>query len=221
MLPIRDLNRSYSTPIVTMCIIAINVAVFFYEVSLDDYSRELLIRTYGVVPARLEMTDLITCMFLHGGWMHMIGNMWFLWIFGDNVEDVLGHWRYLLFYLGCGIAAALAETFIHPGSRIPMIGASGAIAGVMGAYIMKFPHARIVTLVTLVIFFTTIEVPAIVMLGYWLLIQLFSGAGSLAETGSRGGTAFFAHIGGFLMGMLLIKLLPTQMPHRHRRDLHW
>lgn len=222
MLPLRDTQPSYSTPVVTLLLIAVNVFVFLFEVSLDPYSRNHFIHAYGVVPARFEFASLITSMFLHGGWMHLIGNMWFLWIYGDNVEDVLGRLKYLLFYLGCGVAAALAQFAANPDSRVPMVGASGAIAGVMGAYLLKFPHSRILTLLPIFVFFTTIEVPATLVLVYWFVIQFFSGVGEVAASASsRGGVAWFAHIGGFLAGMALIKILRTRERYRLRRDFHW
>jgi membrane associated rhomboid family serine protease len=156
-------------------------------------------------------------MFLHGGWMHIIGNMWFLWVFGDNVEDSLGHWKFLLFYLLCGIAAGLSQAVLNPNSTAPTIGASGAIAGVMGAYLVKFPRSRITTLVFVFFFLTTFELPAIVVLGYWFVIQLFSGFGSVAHSHlTAGGVAWFAHIGGFLAGILLIWILPTRQPYERR-----
>jgi membrane associated rhomboid family serine protease len=161
-------------------------------------------------------------MFLHGGWMHVLGNMWFLWIFGDNIEDILGHGKYLMFYLLCGIAAALTQTMLNPDSRVPMVGASGAIAGVMGAYMLKFPRSRIRTLVFIFFFITTFEVPAWVMLIYWFGIQLISGVGSIGYSQvSQGGTAFFAHVGGFLAGMALVNLLRPQQRYTRRRDLSW
>lgn len=222
MIPLYDVNRSMSRPIVTMVLIAINAAVFVYQVTLDSYSLDHFIRAYGMIPARANASTFFTSMFLHGGWLHLIGNMWFLWIYGDNVEDTLGRWKYLLFYLGCGLAAALAQFAMNPGSPIPMVGASGAIAGVMGAYVVKFPHARIVMLVFLIVFVTTVEVPAIFVLGYWMLLQLVSGFGSIADMQlAKGGVAFFAHIGGFLAGAILIKLLPTHRPHWRRGDLRW
>jgi membrane associated rhomboid family serine protease len=220
--PLRDVNRSYSTPVVTIALIVLNSILFLYEVSLDEYSRNHFIAQWGVVPARFQWNDLVTSMFLHGGWMHLIGNMWFLWIFGDNIEDILGRWRYLVFYLACGVAAALAQVAISPESRIPMIGASGAIAGVMGAYVVKFPQARVLTLVPILIFFTTFELPAVVLLVYWFVLQLFSGLGQIGDMHlARGGVAFFAHVGGFVAGVALIFLLPTHRPHWRRGDLSW
>jgi membrane associated rhomboid family serine protease len=161
-------------------------------------------------------------MFLHGGFMHLIGNMWFLWIFGDNVEDVLGHGKYLVFYLLCGIFAAIVHVALNSDSRLPTIGASGAIAGVMGAYVVKFPHSRIITLVFIFIFLTTVEVPAAFMLIYWFVIQLFSGVGSIGYSNvSRGGTAWFAHVGGFLAGVILVNVMGTRERFRNRRDFSW
>ena len=162
-------------------------------------------------------------MFLHGGWMHVLGNMWFLWIFGDNIEDLLGSARYLLFYLLCGTAAAMAQFMADPGSRVPMVGASGAIAGVMGAYMVKFPHSRIHTLVFIFFFITTVELPAWLMLIYWFFINLFSGVGTIgySHASQGGGVAFLAHVGGFLAGIALIYLLAPRRPYNRRQDLSW
>src|SRR5579872_5061625 len=222
MFPIRDTQPSYSRPIVTVIIILINVAVFLHEITLDEYSRNSLIAHYGLVPRHFHFSAILTSMFLHGGWMHIIGNMWFLWIFGDNVEDALGHAKYLVFYLLCGIAAGLAQTLLSVGSRVPMIGASGAIAGVMGAYLIKFPHSRIVTLVFIFFFITTIEVPAVLMLLYWFFIQLVSGVETVGYAHlSQGGTAFFAHVGGFVAGMILVGVMGTRQKYMRRQDLNW
>jgi membrane associated rhomboid family serine protease len=222
MIPLRDSQRSYSTPYVTILLIVCNALVFLYTVSLDPYSQNDFLTVYGMVPARLRWDTLLTSMFLHGGWLHVIGNMWFLWIFGDNVEDVLGHWVYLLFYVLCGVAAGLTQLMLSPDSRVPTVGASGAIAGVMGAYLVKFPHARIVTLVFLFVFVTTVEVPAALMLAFWFVMQLFSGVGTIGHSQiSQGGVAWFAHVGGFLAGILLILMLPTKPAYRLRRDLSW
>jgi membrane associated rhomboid family serine protease len=222
MIPLRDSQPSYSKPYVTISLIVVNALIFLYEISLDRFSLNHLIGVYGLIPDRLELYSFITSMFLHGGWLHIIGNMWFLWIFGDNVEDVLGHAKYLLFYLLCGIVAALVQVGFNAGSRVPTIGASGAIAGVMGAYMLKFPHSRIITLIPIFIFFTTIEIPAFVILIYWFVIQLFSGVGSIGYSNlSQGGVAWFAHVGGFLAGMLLLHLFGTKQRYRHRRDLYW
>src|SRR6516225_219453 len=141
MFPIRDTQPSYSKPVVTVVLIAINVLVFLFQVSLDPYSRNEFIATYGLVPDHFRFQSVLTSMFLHGGWMHVLGNMWFLWIFGDNIEDILGSAKYLLFYLLCGIAAGMTQWITNPYSRIPTVGASGAIAGIMGAYLVRFPHS--------------------------------------------------------------------------------
>lgn len=220
MFPIRDTQPSYSKPVVTVVLIVINILVFLFEFSLDPYSQNALIFTYGLVPDRFHFTNVLTSMFLHGGWMHVLGNMWFLWIFGDNIEDILGHGKFLLFYLLCGIAAAMTQTYLSLDSRVPMVGASGAIAGVMGAYLVKFPRSRIYSLI-FYIFITTIEVPAWLMLIYWFAIQFFSGLGSLAARTAQGGTAFFAHVGGFVAGIGLIYLMGAKEPYRRRKDLYW
>ncbi|MCU0246337.1 MAG: rhomboid family intramembrane serine protease [Bryobacter sp.] len=221
MIPLRDSNPSHTTPLVTFALIFVNVAVFLYEISLSDIELNHFVTHYGVIAARLSYVDLITSMFLHGGWMHLIGNMWFLWIFGDNVEDILGRAKYLLLYLASGVAASLIQVAFNPDSRIPLVGASGAIAGVMGAYLLKFPHARILMLFPIFIFFTTIEVNAVFVLLYWLVIQFFSGVGSLAQAPGRGGVAFWAHVGGFFAGMLLISILKTQDRYRRHREYYW
>lgn len=220
MFPLRDTQPSYSKPVVTVFLIVINILIFLYEFSLGSYEQNDFIFRYGLVPDHFHWSNVFTSMFLHGGWMHVLGNMWFLWIFGDNIEDILGHGKFLLFYLLCGIAAALSQTYLNLDSRVPMVGASGAIAGVMGAYLVKFPRSRIYTLV-FYIFITTIEVPAWVMLIYWFAIQFFSGLGSLAAPVAQGGTAFFAHVGGFVAGIGLIYLLGADEPYRRRKDLTW
>src|SRR5258705_7749495 len=143
MFPLRDTQPSYSKPVVTVLLIVINILVFLFQVSLDPYSRNEFIATYGLVPDQFHFQNVLTSMFLHGGWMHVLGNMWFLWIFGDNIEDILGHGKFVVFYLLCGVVAALAQFVVSPYSRVPTVGASGAIAGVMGAYMIKFPHSRI------------------------------------------------------------------------------
>jgi membrane associated rhomboid family serine protease len=222
MFPLRDTQPSYSRPVVTISLIIVNILVFLYEFSLDEYSRNAFISIYGLVPENFHLLNVFTSMFLHGGWLHVLGNMWFLWIFGDNIEDTLGHGKYLLFYLLCGVAAALAQVFLSPLSRVPMVGASGAIAGVMGAYMVKYPNARIQTLVFIFIFITRIDVPAWLMLIYWFAIQLFSGFGSIGTTAiNQGGTAFFAHVGGFIAGIVLVNLMGTRERYTRRRDLYW
>lgn len=221
MIPLRDSQPSRTAPLVTIALIALNVAVFLHEVTLDDYSRNHFVSQYALIPGRLQLMDLVTSMFLHGGWLHLIGNMWFLWIYGDNIEDILGRSKYILFYLACGIGAAMVHVWFNPGSRIPTVGASGAIAGVMGAYMLKFPHSRIVTLIPIFIFFTTVEIPAWIILVYWFVIQLFSGVGNLAAAGNEGGIAWFAHIGGFVAGALLILMLPTKAAYRRYEEYRW
>ncbi len=221
MFPLRDTQPSYSKPVVTVLLIVVNILVFLFEFSLDDYSRNAFISVYGLVPDHFEYSAILTSMFLHGGWMHVLGNMWFLWIFGDNIEDILGHGKYLGFYLLCGVAAAMTQVMFNWGSRVPMVGASGAIAGVMGAYMVKFPQSRIRTAVFFIFIMFT-EIPAWVMLIYWFAIQLFSGVGSIGDTqASQGGTAFFAHIGGFIAGIVLVNLMGARQPYARRRDLYW
>jgi membrane associated rhomboid family serine protease len=163
----------------------------------------VFLQFYGVVPADFSAPTIITSMFLHGGWSHVIGNMWYLWIFGDNVEDRLGHGRFLVFYLLCGAAAAFGQIAIDQQSTLPIIGASGAIAGVMGAYFVLYPQSRVLTFITLIIWYEIVEIPAIVLLGFWFVMQLFS-AGSVAITASThgGGVAFMAHVAGFVVGMV-------------------
>lgn len=197
----------------------VNILVFLFEFSLDDYTRNAFIFQYGLVPDHFAVANIFTSMFLHAGWLHVLGNMWFLWIFGDNVEDILGHGKFLLFYLLCGTVAALAQVLMDPSSRVPMVGASGAIAGVLGAYMVKFPRSRIVTLFVLIVFITRVDIPAWIYLFYWFVIQL---SGSFGSAGiSQGGTAFSAHVGGFLAGVALIFLLGTRPVYSRREDLRW
>ena len=201
MFPISDVIPSRTTPVVTIALIAVNAAVFLYQAVLADLALELFVARYALIPAWFSWTALFTSQFLHAGWLHAIGNMLYLWIFGDNVEDRLGHARFLVFYLASGAAAALLQTLFNPFSNVPMVGASGAIAGVMGAYFVLYPHSRVLTAVFLVIFFDIVEIPAIFFLGIWFLMQLLSGVGSLgASNAAGGGTAFWAHIGGFVVG---------------------
>jgi membrane associated rhomboid family serine protease len=223
MFPLRDTQKSYSKPVVTVLLIVVNILVFLYEFSLDEYQLNHFIAVWGLVPARFAISHIFTSMFLHGGWLHVLGNMWFLWIFGDNIEDILGHGKFLLFYLLCGVAAALLQVYFNYDSRVPMVGASGAIAGVMGAYMVKFPRARILTFVLIIFFFYTFEVPAWLMLVYWFALQLFGGFDAITESqySQGGGTAFFAHVGGFIAGIILIHLLGTRERYYRRRDLSW
>ena len=225
MIPLRDANPSSRTPWVTFVIIGLNTLAFLYELVLPQARLEQLIFTMGMVPARVTVfpadpaitfgdafLPLFSSMFLHGGWLHLIGNMWFLWIFGDNIEDRLGHLRYLVFYLLCGLGAGLAHTFFNLNSTVPSIGASGAIAGVLGGYLLLYPHARVLTLIP-VFFLYLVELPAYIVLALWFVIQLFSGTASLgARDAAAGGVAWWAHIGGFLLGLALVKLFAQQPP---------
>jgi membrane associated rhomboid family serine protease len=203
MIPLRDVIPSRTTPVVTIAIIVVNALVFLYEFSLGPDVNQFII-AYGLIPAAFSWATLLTSMFLHGGFLHVAGNMLYLWIFGDNVEDRMGHGRFLTFYLLCGTAAALAQTIMSPDSVVPMVGASGAIAGVMGAYFVMYPHSRIVTLVPIFLFIQLIEIPAIFFLGIWFVMQFLSGVGSIATAASRqpaGGVAFWAHVAGFAAGV--------------------
>jgi membrane associated rhomboid family serine protease len=215
LIPIRDIHVSprRTRPVVNILLIALNVVAFLFELSLGPQLEGFLMSA-AYIPARgggvaVEATSALVSMFLHGGWGHLLGNMLFLWIFGDNVEDRLGHFRYLLFYLLCGYAATFAHAFFNAGSTMPAIGASGAISGVLGAYLFLYPQARIVTLVWLFIFVRFVEIPALVFLPIWFLMQFFSGVSSLraADPAAAGGVAWFAHIGGFIAGPLLLLLL--------------
>jgi len=199
MIPLRDTIPSARVPVVNYAIIAANVVVFLYEASLGP-QVEAFIFTYGLVPRDFTFPSLLTSMFLHGGWLHLLGNMLYLYIFGDNVEDRLGHGRYVIFYLLCGMAAGAVQAAANPDSGVPMVGASGAIAGVSGAYFVFFPTARVVTLVPIFLFLQVVEVPAVFFLLIWFVWQVLSG---VATIGARsGGVAFWAHVGGFISGMV-------------------
>jgi membrane associated rhomboid family serine protease len=206
VIPLRDTIPSATYPIVNYTLIVANVAVFFYEQSLG-HAAERFIYTYGLVPRHFagEIPTLFTSMFLHGGWMHLIGNMLYLHIFGDNVEDQVGHARYLGLYFAAGAVAGITQVVTNAHSALPMVGASGAIAGVSGAYFVFFPRARIVTLVPIFVFLQVVEIPAVFFLLVWFAIQLLSGIGSLGS--DVGGVAFWAHIGGFVAGMALGPML--------------
>ncbi|RKY66340.1 MAG: rhomboid family intramembrane serine protease [Candidatus Latescibacterota bacterium] len=212
LMPFKDDRRTQSFPLVTIGIVVVNVLVFFYQLSAGQEGFRRFVMQMGLIPYELThfvnlrpggavplyLTPL-TAMFVHGGILHLFGNMLYLWIFGDNIEDVLGHLRFLLFYLGCGIIAAGVQVFFEPNCRLPMIGASGAVAGVLGAYLVCFPTARVYTLAFLFLWIRVLRVPALLFLGLWFLIQLNNALGS-----SAGGIAWFAHIGGFLAGVVLI-----------------
>ena len=200
MFPVSDVIPSRTTPVVTIALIVLNALAFVYELQLTDRALRVLVHDHGIVPAVFSWTSILSSMFLHAGWLHLGANMLYLWIFGDNVEDRLGRARYLLFYLGCGAAAALAQVAMNPHSTVPMIGASGAVAGVMGAYFVLYPRSRVLTAVFVVFFLDLVEIPAIFFLGIWFLMQLFSGVGSIGAEAADGGVAFFAHVGGFAAG---------------------
>ena len=205
--PYKDDNPRVLFPFVTFGIITLNVLIFigqFWISSNDPAIGKSLVYMYGFVPAEFNPLTIFTSMFMHGGFAHIIGNMWFLYIFGDNVESILGHVKYFMFYLACGIGAALAQFFVEPASLVPMIGASGAVAGVLGAYMIRFPKARVHVLAVIIIFITTFVVPAQIVLGLWFLMQLSGGLGSLGVD-TTGGVAWFAHIGGFIIGVTSLK----------------
>jgi membrane associated rhomboid family serine protease len=204
MFPIGDDNSAERTfPIVTYALIALNVLFFFVELSGGDQ----FVNQYAFVPSRFlanpsaDFPTLFTSMFMHAGWVHLGGNMLYLWIFGDNVEDRFGHGRFLAFYLFCGAIAVFGQVAVHPASLVPMIGASGAIAGVMGAYFVLYPHSRVLTAVFIIFFIDLIEIPAVFFLGIWFLMQLFSGVGSIGASAAGGGVAFWAHVSGFVTGL--------------------
>ncbi|HEY6373272.1 MAG TPA: rhomboid family intramembrane serine protease [Candidatus Sulfotelmatobacter sp.] len=226
MFPIKDDQPRYSTPYVNSLLIGINILIFllqWMQQVTDPRGAELFARQYGEVPAQLAaflsgshrytleqvVLPFFTSMFLHAGWMHVLGNMWFLYIFGDNIEDYLGHFAYLAFYVMCGLCAMTTQVAIYPNSNIPTVGASGAIAGVLGAYFILYPRARVLTWFFVFVFY----IPAWIMLGYWFVLQFLSGAAtlSLAQAGRDvGGVAVWAHVGGFVAGMVMIKLLPER-----------
>lgn len=211
MIPLRSTERVYSPAVVTISLIVVNILIFVYEAMLDPDQLNVFIARHGIVPDRLHLTSLFTSMFLHGGWLHVLGNMWFLWIYGRNVEDIMGSAKFLVFYILCGLIAALVHVLFNPFSPVPTVGASGAIAGVMGAYLIKFPHARIITLVPIFVFITTLELPAVLLLAWWFIIQFFSGFMSIGYSQvSQGGVAWFAHVGGFIAGMLLISVMGSR-----------
>ncbi|MBS3763348.1 MAG: rhomboid family intramembrane serine protease [Planctomycetes bacterium] len=222
MIPIRDKNPSDKTSWVVYGLIVINVLVFLFEISLPAPEREQLFSQYGLIPHRVKqgfqgeisvLTGIVipafTSMFLHGGWVHLLGNMWFLYIFGDNVEAKLRKVPFLLFYLFCGLAASAGQVLVSGDAPLPIVGASGAIAGVLGAYIITWPKARILTLLPLFYLITFVDLPAYVVLGMWFLIQFFRGFGSIAA-GAMGGVAYWAHVGGFVAGIVLMLVLPKR-----------
>ncbi|MGK2851043.1 MAG: rhomboid family intramembrane serine protease [Candidatus Limnocylindrales bacterium] len=216
MIPLRDANPTRRTPVVTIALVVACLAIFAYELGLlatGEAALDTFVRAWGVVPVDLtaawgsglfvseESFTLISSQFLHGGWLHVLGNLLYLWIFGNNIEDRFGRLAFLLFYLAGGIAAALAQVVIDPASDVPMIGASGAIAAILGAYLVLYPRARITSLVFLGFFYQLIDVPAVIVLAFWFVLQLIDGLASLGVSEAGGGVAFFAHIGGFLFGV--------------------
>jgi len=223
MFPIRDDQPRYSTPFVNWFLIVLNILIYLFQSMLDPRSYELFAREFGVVPSHLAaflagspnytlatvLVPFFTSMFLHAGWMHVLGNMWFLYIFGDNIEDYLGHFKYLVFYILSGLFAMSTQVAIYPHSNLPTVGASGAIAGVLGAYFILYPRARVLTWFFVFIFY----LPAWIMLGYWFVFQFFAGAAtlSMAHAGRDvGGVAVCAHVGGFVAGVIMIKLFPER-----------
>jgi rhomboid family protein len=228
VIPLRDENPAESTPVVTRSLIALNAIAFLYELGLGSSLRDFMM-VWGLVPVRLGAAlhgaseplwaagaPLLTSMFLHGGWAHLLGNMWYLAIFGDNVEDRLGRGGYLAFYLAAGLAGGLLHYAFNADSAVPTVGASAAIAGVLGAYLVAFPHARVLTLVPLFPFFQLMALPAVVVLGLWFLFQFVVGALSLAWSAGSGGVAWWGHVGGFAFGALVMALFGRRRSTRSR-----
>lgn len=239
MIPVSDSVRARTFPYVNLALILANVIVFVYEITLPEVEINDFLRHWGVVPVQLidwlnhpsgdnldELFTPLTSMFLHGGWFHIIGNMLFLWVFGDNVEDALGHLRYLFFYLTSGIAAVALQVFADQNGVIPMIGASGAIAGVLGGYLVLYPRATIGVVIPWLWFFGVLPLPAIALIGLWFLLQLFNGIASIGTAvGVTQGVAYWAHVGGFLAGFLLVWVIPRRVrrraPERYRAYSPW
>jgi len=244
VIPYRDENETVRTPVITLALIAINALVWFLVQGAGaTYPLLASVCNLGLIPGELMGSatpgtatplgeglacvvdpgrapeHVFTSMFLHGGWMHLIGNMWFLWLFGNNVEDSMGRGRFILFYLLCGIGAAAAQVLADPDSIVPMVGASGAISGVMGAYVVLYPRVRVFTLVPLGFFITSFALPAWVMLGYWMALQIFGGLAG--PQGEGGGVAFWAHVGGFVAGVVLIKLFARREYIAEHQARHW
>jgi len=227
MIPIRDSIKSATFPIISSLIILTNVLVFIWQLDFSRQEMLAFIQHYALIPAKITFAvlnnpgdaaaylPLLTNLFMHGGWMHLIGNMWYIQIFGDNVEDRLGSLRFWAFYLVCGIAANITHILIDPASPIPTIGASGAVSGILGAYLVTFPNAKVLTLIP-IFFFQLVEIPALLFLGFWFLLQLQSGTLSLVTSGAN--IAWWAHIGGFIAGMAMVKLFA---PHRRSRAFYY
>ena len=222
MFPLRDDRPTSTFPLVTVLLIAACVLVYLHQSLLDDYSQNHFIAHYALIPAHFRAINLVTSMFMHAGLWHILGNMIFLWAFGKSLEDAMGHVKFFSFYMLCGIVAGLVQMYFSLGSRVPTVGASGAIAGVMGAYLLKFPRAYIHTLIFVIFFVTTTEIPAWFFVVFWFGSQLLGGYGSLTTTQvASGGTAWFAHIGGFLTGMLLVTTMGTRNRYVRRRENVW
>jgi membrane associated rhomboid family serine protease len=226
MIPLRDSMPSGSVPVVTILLIVLNGIMWLYELSLGP-KAEAFVSQYGLTPVKFvaynrfdggfaanALTPLFTSIFMHGSWLHIIGNMWFLWIFGDNVEDRLGHLKYLVFYLLCGIGASLAHVAFHPTSTMPVIGASGAISGVLGAYLLSYPGARIHTLLIIFVIIRFVEIPAFAFILFWFVFQFLSGALELSAHQDTAGVAYWAHMGGFVAGILLLLIMPKNPGYR-------
>lgn len=238
MIPLRDNIPSRTYPLVNITLIVVNVVVFFYQLMLGP-ELEVFVRQFAVVPLRYFhdiyvspgggvyrvtsgdlVVPLFTSMFMHGGWLHLIGNMMYLWIFGDNVEDRMGHGRYLIFYLLCGVGASMAHIWFNANSRVPSLGASGAIAGVLSGYLLLYPRARVLVLLPILVFYQTFEVPALFFLGFWFLQQFFYGVASLGISSAQtGGVAWWAHIGGFVAGAVLLRLFARRRYQSPPRDI--
>jgi len=218
MIPLRDVIPSRTTPGVTVTLITLNILVYVFQLMLTDQGRDAFILGFGLVPAYFSLVSVFTAMFVHGGFMHLAGNMLFLWIFGDNVEDRLGHIRFIVFYFLCGLVAAFSQAVLNPDSLVPMVGASGAIAGVMGAYLVLYPHSRVLMLFPFPLF--VFELPAIVFLGFWFFIQFLNGINQLPifeRNAISGGVAFWAHVAGFVAGLILVVF----MKRPERTKVEW
>ena len=225
LLPLKDDNPTSSVPFVTIGLILANALVFYHQITLDFAGSQRFIAQWGAIPYQIIYGEILhdvpliplpltlfSSMFLHGGFLHLIGNMLYLWIFGNNVEDTLGHFRFFIFYLICGLLAAAVQIFSAPDSTVPIVGASGAIAGILGAYLLLFPGARVLTLLFIIIFVKLIRIPAIIILGFWFFIQLL-GVGTVDTN-----IAFFAHIGGFISGLILVKLFQPGRSRGRRKS---
>jgi membrane associated rhomboid family serine protease len=212
VIPLRDVIKTRTFPLVTIALIVLNAVAFLFELSIPDSGMRAFLQVFALVPADFSWPTLFTSMFLHGGWLHFLGNMLYLWIFGDNVEERLGHFVFLIFYFVCGAAAGLAHAFMNPASVLPTMGASGAIAGVMGAYFVLYPQSRILTLIFFGFFYRVVEVPALVLLGLWFVMQFVSGA--VSRSAEAGGVAFWAHVAGFVAGIVWVLIF-------RNRQVNW